>query len=153
MTINVQVFGLPRSGTNLMAYMLDTCFDGVRAWHGSKHGVPQLVNGMDAYVLITKTKLQWVASYKRYTDRPNPFQSHEAWTTSALHFARICPRATYVLFDTLVSEPRRVLEVIGDRCELGEPTSWEIPSRRLGRGGDKRRHLFEDGAPCECGRC
>jgi len=73
--INLKLFGLPRTGTNAIAYNVEQTWPGlVKVWHEEtpsgeavwQHGLPKVCDGIDGYLLTTKPLTPWLASMKRY---------------------------------------------------------------------------------------
>ena len=71
---NIKLYGLPRSCTNYVAWLLDHNFSQTTAWHsrgGWKHAeTPCEVMGMDGYALAWKGPYAWLASMLRYQPAP-----------------------------------------------------------------------------------
>lgn len=73
--INLKLFGLPRTGTNAVAYNVEQTWPGlVKVWHELtpsgemvwQHGPPKVCEGIDGYLLTTKPLILWLVSLDRY---------------------------------------------------------------------------------------
>lgn len=150
---SVKVYGLPRTFTNLAAWLVDRNFLRVRAWHhgpdwrengdpGDKHGPPLELPGMDGYVLCVKSPLAWLASMLRY--RPAPLSALvPLWNRRGAQFLAFAERvdsSIIVRYEDVLRDKREALDAISDALGL-EPSRapYIFPPNAMWRGGDNMR--------------
>ena len=76
-TINLKLYGLPRTYTNWVAYNIMKTYPEIKVWHNNsplspnaeafwKHGEIRRIKGMNGYILVNKVYKEWKRSMIRY---------------------------------------------------------------------------------------
>lgn len=148
----IQVFGLPRSGTNFMEWTLNNNFSSVNyiniyvnkcdtkglkeygKWNALKHSYPNL-NYSDYALVIYKSFDEWVKSMKK--DRSRRGKPSEETYNEYLRIANELPKDKCIIvsFDYAYTNYEDLVKQIGTLIQI-EPNEKIIqPSGRLNRGG------------------
>lgn len=161
----MKIYGLPRTFTNLAAWLIDKGFKDVRAWHhgpkwkkngdfGDKHGAPVEVDGMDYYLLCVKHPYTWIESCLRYKQPKNKFFRKIFRMIKPRGLARLYnkrgkeflefKKGLIVRHEDLFDDLGGVMRRISDEWGLERTDLSELPKDCMGRGGDVFRHKIKD---------
>jgi len=152
---NLALYGLPRTFTNLLGWLVEANFRDVRCHHGVgvdwKHTTRlHEIDGMDGYLLCAKDPFAWCASMLRY--KPKPLSELVArwneWGRNALAFApRGSTHATLVKYEWVLECPSLELFELGrdfgliDHIATPTPADrmWDLQPNTMLRGGNDMR--------------
>lgn len=154
---NLKIYGLPRSCTNLVAWLVDENFPPTRAWHhgprwsrngdeGDKHFAPVALPSMQGYLLCVKGPFSWIASIRGY--RPAPVATlAKRWSKRGREFIRFLDAredAIVLRHRDLLTDPETELDRIATAFDLERTPETRLPRWKLARGGDQMRGVTTD---------
>lgn len=86
--MKIKIYGLKRSGTNLLEWVLTQMGHHVMVNEGAwKHAGPEEVEGAEAYVMVLKHPFNWYGSIRRHQEpRGEPSSGVEDWVSAATKF-------------------------------------------------------------------
>jgi len=159
-TINLKLYGLPRSYTNLLAYVVMSTYPEIKVWHSNcpaeprgekywKHGQMIEVPSIDGYILCAKNRELWKISMMNYPRTSNlKLDSvwwdfvHSGWQRDAEYFQLITDSKGIQSFTFFGGNPANLyyymenfLEEIAEAYLL-PLREFELPTFCLARNGD-----------------
>jgi hypothetical protein len=149
----LRVYGLPRSGTNFVEYLIRHNLDcdyrneyaNSKYMKGGrmamKHGEPTRAEDVSGYVLVLKSWSRWKESFARWNKRSGikmkPFQVFEVYSTMIDDYANFYQKDDTVIayYEDILTNEEEFMEHVGKTFGIPLITDFMIPENRLDRSG------------------
>ena len=148
----MMIYGLPRSGTNYLEYMVrnyvDVDYDnqyrknpymGISS--STKHCEPNLEDGGDYNILIYKSWPNYKESFNKWHNKKRvkkPKEMYDKAMSDYVKFYEANPDTTIIVrYEDALNNEQSLFEYIGTKFGLNVKDNLEAPKRRMNRSGGK----------------
>jgi len=148
----IRVFGLQRSGTNFLEFLIrknlhvsyenEYCYNEYmdKKRDSLKHSKPKLIDGVDYYILIFKLKSNFITSFKKWTHNKsiklNVSDLYDEMVQDYINFYKENEdKCILILYEDLYNNEIDFINFVGDKFGIETQDSITIPTNVMDRSG------------------
>jgi hypothetical protein len=151
MKINVRIYGLPRSGTNFLEFLINKNTDCryeteyrdrseyTNKYSAIKHCKP-LEDGKDLYIFIIKNKENFIKSYKKWDNKPKEYIEalYNTGLNDYIEFVKEYPNKSVIIpYEKLLYNEYAYMKKLSIEFGFRLNDDFKIPKKRMNRNGGK----------------